>query len=533
MGVVGRVQIPTELVQHAGRWPACSWRPPAGLSVRGATVLSSAGFVLYVLALGIWAARSRGIWLDEFWTVWMSRHDIGFVRALHERWLQDTNPPYFYIAAWVFEPLTRLDLFASRLLNLIPLALSTAAFVWLGMTRAKLRPFLIVFAVLIVCSAPFVGDFGELRSYFSQLCAAGVLASVLFAVEQEARDFDRRDLGLALAALVAATTIMSMHQVSALITGAVLGVMGLAHVRAHRLRWAAALLIIAFVAGLPLVAAEFAEWSYLKTAAHDFWVTTTTPDALHILASQTLKAMLLNAAAACAGVYALTELRRRSASPLTPSFRFAAVMAIALAAASVAVIAVNAVKPLIIPRYLIMLTPYWRAALAAVAAEVILSRRWVFALFVANAAIITAYTTQDEAFTGNWNDGAQIVSDAVDACPQTIVYAVDPFQLQPPGVKPPGPDNTNTVHEWGYGYVARLYGFPVRIVHPTAVRALALSATCPTLLWAEHDYNNRLNLQDIAVRAKLPADPDSLARMKLIRTDSGFVLSLAPFKPSR
>ena len=61
--------------------------------------------------------------------------------------------------------------------------------------------------MLIVCSAFFVGDFGELRSYFSQLCAAGVLGSVLFAIEVEGRDFERRDLGLALAALAAATAI--------------------------------------------------------------------------------------------------------------------------------------------------------------------------------------------------------------------------------------------------------------------------------------------------------------------------------------
>lgn len=330
-----------------------------------------AALLIYVLAASILVAHMKGVWLDEIWSLWMSRHDIGFVRALHERWLQDTNPPYFYIAAWVFEPLTRLDLFASRLLNLIPLALSTAAFVWLGMTRAKLRPFLIVFAVLIVCSAPFVGDFGELRSYFSQLCAAGVLASVLFAVEQDGRDFERRDLGLACAALVAATAIMSLHQVSALITSAVLGVNGLAHIGARRVRWAAALLVIALLAGLPLVVAEFAELPYLKTAASRFWVTTTTMDALHILASQTIKALLLNAVAGCAGVYILTGLRQSLPQPLPSSWRFAAVMAIALAVASVAVIAVNAVKPLIIPRYLIMLTPYWRAALAAVAADVI------------------------------------------------------------------------------------------------------------------------------------------------------------------
>ena len=326
--------------------------------------------------------------------------------------------------------------------------------------------------------------------------------------------------------------VMSFHQVSALITGVMLGVLALGHFLARRRRWGIALLVIAFMAGLPLVGAEIAESPYLKTAARAFWVTTTTPDALHIVASQTIKALLLNAAAASAGVYVLTGLRR-TPRPLPPTWRFAAVMAIALVAASVAVVAVNAVKPLIVPRYLIMLTPYWRAALAAVAADVILSRRWIFALFVANAAIVTAYTTQDEANTGNWNDGAEMIADAIDACPQTLVYAVDPFELQPPGVKALNPDNEVTVHDWGYGYVGRLHGFEVQIVHPAAIRALPLSTTCPTLLWAEHDYNNRLNLPDIAARATLPTDPDSLARMKLSRTDSGFVLSLAPFTPAR
>ena len=503
-----------------------------GLSPSAAFKVAAVLFV-FVLSAAILVARMKGVWLDELWTLWMSQHDVTARQALHDRWLQDTNPPYFYIAAWLFEPLTRLDLFASRLLNLIPLVLAVGAFAWLGATRARLRPFLIVYAVLMITSALFVGDFGQLRSYFSQLCAASVLGAILFVIETEGRDFDRRDLGLAAAAFFAAVSIMSFHQVSALITGAVLGVIGLAHLRARRLRWSAVLLAVAFTAELPLIGAEIAEWPYLKSAAASFWVTTTTPEALHMLASQSIKALLLNAAAAGAGVYALTRLRQAPPGPLPQMARFVVVMSLALATASVAVLVVNALKPLIVPRYLITLTPYWGAALAAVAAEVLLSRRWLFALFIANAAIIAAYTTRDEANTGNWNDGAEIITDAIGDCPQTLVYAVDPLVLQPPGTPPPGPDNSEMVHEWGYGYVARMHGFSARIVHPDKVRALPLSTTCPTLLWAEHDYTNRLSLKDIAVRSKLPSDPDSLARMSLERTDSGFVLTLAPFTQSR
>jgi hypothetical protein len=505
---------------------------PRGISQSSALKIVAVLFV-YVLAASILVAHMKGVWLDEIWSLWMSQHDVSFSQALHQRWLQDTNPPYFYMFAWLFEPLTRLDLFASRLLNLIPLVLAVAGFLWLGVTRPKLRAFLIVYASLIICSAFFVEDFSQLRSYFSQLCMASVLASALYAVETEQGDFDGRDLGLAALILVTATAVMSFHQVSALITGAVLGFMGIAHVLAHRVRWGAVFLVIAFVAGLPLVFAEIGEIPYLRTGLPAFWVTTSTWEALHIVASQTIKALLLNAAAAGAAVYVLTGLRQAPVRPFSPPLRFTIVMAIALGAACVAVVALNAVKPLIVPRYLIMLTPYWRAALAALGAEVILSRRWIFALFIANAAIVTAYTTQDEAFTGNWEDGASIVSDAVDACPKTIVYAVDPFIMTPPGVAPPPADNTETVHEWGYAYVASNYGFQVHVIHPAALSALPLSPTCPTLLWSEHDYNNRLGLKDIARRARLPSDPGSLARMKLTRTDSGYVLSLAPFTPAR
>ncbi|HWE46158.1 MAG TPA: hypothetical protein VG407_09020 [Caulobacteraceae bacterium] len=504
----------------------------SGMSQSGALMILAVLFA-FVLAAAILVARMKGVWLDELWSLWMSQHDVGFSRALHERWLQDTNPPFFYMFAWLFEPLTRLNLFASRLLNLIPLALASGAFFWLGLTRSRLRPFLIVYAVLMACSALFVGDFGELRSYFSQLCAASVLAAALFTVETETRDLEKRDIGLAIAILFAATAIMSFHQVSALITGVVLGVTGVGHLLARRVKWGVALLAIAFVSGLPLVGAEIAAWPYLTVAAQDFWVTASTADALHIVASQTVKALLLNAAAAGAAVYVLTGLRRTPRQPMSASLRFAVVFAVALGCASIAVVVLNVVKPLIIPRYLIMLTPFWRAALAAVAAEMILSRRWVFALFIANAALITAFTTQDEAFTGNWNDGAEAIADAVDDCSQTLVYAVDPFELEAPGVKAPAPDNEIVVHDWGYGYVGRLHGFAVRIVHPSAIRSIPLSTACPTLLWAEHDYNNRLGLKDIAVRSKLPADPASLARMTLLRTDSGFVLTLAPPTPSR
>jgi hypothetical protein len=499
-----------------------------GLSTSAAFTLAAA-FLAYVLASGLVVARAKGLWLDEVWSLWMSRHDVSFAEALRQRWLEDTNPPLFYAAAWLTEPVTRLDLFAARLLNLIPLGLAVAAFGWIALTRPSTRRFAVVFAVLAAGSTAFPQFFGEHRSYFTQLCAASVLALAFYAVEIEGGDFDGRRDGL-LVGIIAAATLLAfdLHQAAALISGCVLAAMILVQLFSGRRKWAAVLFAIGVVAALPLLAGEVLQARYLAAAARDFWITTGEAEAAHTLVGANLKALLLNGVAACAAVFMLTELRGRPPGPQSASLRFAAVTASALVIASLAFLLLNMVKPIVIPRYLVTVTPYWRAVLAALAAEVILGRRWLFGLFLANAALVAAFAVEGEAFTGNWGDGARIIQDQVQACPSTLVYAVDPFRLQDGRGPPEGPASASDVHEWGYAYEARAYGFPVTIVHPAETARLPLARNCPTLLWGEHDYDNRLGLAEIARRAGLPADPASLGRMRLTRTDSGFVISVPP-----
>ncbi len=513
-----------------------------GLSM-AAAVRITVVFLLFCVACMIAIARMKGLWLDEVWSLWMSRHDLGFADAARERWLHDTNPPFFYMAAWMAEPLTRLGVFGARLLNLLPLLFLAASASYLAVTRPALRAFVLVFAVLVAASPAFLRFFGEDRSYFSQLSFAATLALGLYAIEAGGEDFDpRRDGALAAITALAVLFIFNLHQAAALIAGVVLGVAILMNWRAGRRRWAGLLFAMGLLSAIPMIVSMMVQAPYLRSVAQDFWIVTPLREAAWIMTSTLLKAVALNAAALGAAALVLTEAwraRRTGAmaeAPAPGAFGFAAVMMIGLVAACIAMLVLNAVKPLIIPRYLITLVPYGGAAVAALGARVLLSRAWVFALFIANAALVCAFVTEDEAFTGNWNDNAEVIQEQVAECPSTLVYAIDPARLNQSGVPEHTPPNAPAVHEWGYAYEGAVYGFHVVIDRPAEVKALPRARDCPTLLWGEHTYGMGLtqaSAPQIARYAHLPLDAASLAHATFTLSDSGFVLSVPAPAPPR
>ena len=73
---------------------------------------AAAGSVVLLFTVGcmIAGARSRGIWIDEIWTLWMSQHDLPLGEVIAHRWTQDVHPMFFFALNWALRPLVGDDI---------------------------------------------------------------------------------------------------------------------------------------------------------------------------------------------------------------------------------------------------------------------------------------------------------------------------------------------------------------------------------------------------------------------------------------
>src|SRR5258708_36599132 len=92
---------------------------PKSISTRQGVWLAGATLA-FCLALMVAVACLRGIWLDEIWSIWASRHDIPLRDVFEQRWLRDVHPPLFHAVNWLLEPITGLDITMRRLEELGP-----------------------------------------------------------------------------------------------------------------------------------------------------------------------------------------------------------------------------------------------------------------------------------------------------------------------------------------------------------------------------------------------------------------------------
>src|ERR1700690_771830 len=117
------------------------------------------------------AALRRGGWGDEYITTYFANPAIPFGTAWAQVWARETNPPYFYLLARLWQEITAPSLFAHRLINVVPLAFLVAWFARTALRCPAHRQFLTCLAVLAFSGAFFMRYFPEYRSYFWQYCA--------------------------------------------------------------------------------------------------------------------------------------------------------------------------------------------------------------------------------------------------------------------------------------------------------------------------------------------------------------------------
>ncbi|MDB5437914.1 MAG: hypothetical protein JWM33_341 [Caulobacteraceae bacterium] len=497
-----------------------------------------APLLLLTLAVMLFAAFRQGIWMDEIWSLWMSETGLSISRMAQERWFTDIHPPLFHFTNWLVAPLVGQDIFVRRLLNLFPLAylLSVLGFIWTR--RPEYRAFVLIFGTIVLTSRAALWYFPEHRSYFSVLCLAASLAALLYVVFRTRDDLQiRLQPRLAAAIFVTIILALNMHYISAVLLGAVLASSTLVLAYQRRWRWAGLIVGATFLAMIPLALGLYAQAPFIAKAAPGFWIRTTPIQAVKMMIGTSFHTLADNLvaglAAMSAAIVAFLDWRAgrhtdspngRIVRPGATNWWFVFALVIGLAFGSFALAAMSVIKPIIIPRYLIAMTPLIAAVVAAIGADQILSRRYFVVLFCLNAVVLLGIYATKPLTSPRWAATIDYVRAHVVACPSTTVYALDPTFV--PSNRPP---NEAGIQDWSYLMLGRRNGFKVTVLHPDRAQTPVLSTRCPTLLWGEH--MNWLKPVGYLMKSPMALQPgmhERLTKAKLFEGPSGFVIEIAP-----
>ncbi|MEW5685526.1 MAG: hypothetical protein AB1942_11460 [Pseudomonadota bacterium] len=516
-----------------------AWSGEVGWRFALTVVAALAAYILVMVAL---AARSRGIWLDEIWSLWLSQGDVPLEQVATQRWFQDVHPPVFSAINWLLDPVVGEGMFGRRMINLIWVLYFFAGAGFLAAKYPATRKFILVFAVLILANRHMALYFPEHRSYTMVLGLSATVICCLQWLFSADRDFDlRKDLGAALLTVFSVVLALNVHFVTTLILGLMLGLALLALVLEKRYRAAGLVFVAGALAGPPLLGALYAQSLYLTDATQTFWVETgplgaarkmVNVGAITVVANLVALAVALIVAAPLVLKGGLGDRLRtmRAAEPSQRAWRFVAVMVAAVIVPSLLLMAISLVRPIVVERYLLSFVAIIMAGIAALAAEQILARKWLFVLFALNAVLAFTVFVQKPLHDPRWNETAVKVKRIVDTCPGTRVYALYPTYVKPY----PAAANQPPVHWWGYQHVAEEAGFRVINLDPEKSGPIALSASCPTVLWAEHMEQRKHAAEVLDDEPFAAGAPQLQAALRAAKVDfgapkaTGFVLVIPP-----
>lgn len=459
------------------------WSKPA--SAR----FGAACLILLAMAAAPWlaaAARTRGIWLDEIWAIWLTRHDAPLGQVFAERWLYEPHPPLFSAITWLAGPLVGDDVVLRRGLNAIWIALYAATVIFVARRYPWTARFAVVFTALLAGSKFLASTFSEHRSYALAFWSSAAAVGLCYWAATLGRPLARRDAPAATALVVWTVVALNTHYFSTLITG--LALAALAGTLAWRRQWrASALLVLAgALAAIPLVTGLALSLPRLATLSPGTWVRTTPLQATRLLASASLAVVFANLAAAGALAFVAVRTLRRAppatSQPAPGACTFAGATVAAMALSVGALFAASLAKPLLVDRYLVSLAVLGAAAAAAVSADMLFARRWAMMALSANALTLLVIFSLRPLGETRWGDTAIVVGEMARRCPGTHVYAIDPSFVR---TRFTGPAEIEA-HDWGYAFVGRMYGFEVEVLKPGDGRQIRLSPACPTLIWGEH-----------------------------------------------
>ena len=477
--------------------------------------LITACAVAIILVLLAADAARRGPWLDEFWTLQLSDGHQDFRALIRDGWLRDTHPPLFNLWATFLNAIGIVSIPAARLATNLPavglMILATLHF----SRRMPEQAGFSAAMLLLTLSLPEAADaFGDYRSYFWQIAALSTLTLIARYVVLTTVDLDiRKDAGFAVIAVLATAGSIALHYIGGVFGGLLAGAIAVSAIARGHWRWAALVLATAAAASLFVVAAALLQAPNWASEFDVKWISSEGLEALAIPS-------VLVGVAICHNPVPLAGLwfmRRRWTRPESV---FIAMMAGVLIGGLAVVLAVNAFMPIMVIRYVQLVTVLTSAIMASLAAK--FTHDWrLFGLLALVSVAAVAGPLAWNGISPEWQDGAGKVAQIVAECPTTQVYATSGWTLGSAADSRTAL-RENPVFERAHGLLAGQYGYTVHFIgqHGTAQAVLG---DCPVLVLYEHSPR--------ADEPDLPAALEATglrgletARLSAIRTVNGFIL---------
>lgn len=484
-------------------------------------------FIFTIITLGVFlvAGYLRGPWIDEFWTLWMASGSRNVSEAFTERWLLDPHPPAFSWLNWLMDPYLSSDVVQRRYLNLLPAWLCVMLAVRFWHAMAQIRDFIVIFSIALLSSYPFMNGFTEYRSYFTQSCVAFALVLALYALNtpRSGKSLNRTDhLFIALAIFWS----LNLHYVSAFISGCIIGAFVAVWFMEGRRGLALAVLTGTALNAIPLVTFFLFQRQFMEELPARFWIDTDLTHAVLYLGLVGLRGAASNlplvavAAAAIVPIVLARKLNLASRSALRVyDLKFVLIMTSGGLIAALTLFLVNLHTPIIIDRYLNVLTVAACAVLAALSAPLMTAHRLLFALFILNASLVIAMTGWRYSHEQRWDATAAQLRLATEDCPALAITA----WVSEPGFPF---SNNEKVRRLAYESVASRHRLEIGFEQDGRL-ALTPSPLCGSAIWLEHvpdQYKTIRSAGDMTNFLKLPIDRKTVSRARLFRGDTGFVL---------
>jgi hypothetical protein len=496
------------------------------------------------VVVSLTAAWTRGPWVDEFWSLWLTNTDIPWRAALQERWLPDVHPPLFSAVSRLVSGVFGDDLRLRRMQNLVPLVALLAFFTYVDRFWHRSRQFVVVFAVLCFGSYFATGYFAEYRSYFTQFCLGIVFYTCGYALLCRDHVVDAAQRRIALGLIAASgLTIVNLHFVSALVILISLGAMALILLAQREYRLCLGLVAIAAVSAALLVVDFAFQGPYLlANSGGQFWIDTSWGEALQVIASSVAKGVGLNVIACLAAGFGLLRARGCSAASLTNEGLLGwiakrdrrseeIVVSIAFLIASLIALTVlfvvNFQTPIILDRYLVLCSVAIGCSVTILAKDGVFARPAAFALVLMNSALFIAISADKIIFEPRWNASAAMIAGLPMRCSGTPVEAfIFPYRNTL--------GNEQKVLEFAYRLLSIRYGFPVHITGTERRERLFRAGNCPTILWTENVPWSTLSSDNpdaavlAAARATYGVSEITSADVKRTKTGAVIILNDSP-----
>jgi hypothetical protein len=488
------------------------------------TVIAAAALGVILVIAGIDAAL-RGPWLDEFWTLELSDGRNGLPALIRDGWLRDAHPPIFNAWATLLASLGITSIPAGRLVsNLLAAGLMILAAIRLSRRTPGQSGFTAALLLLTLSLPQAMEYFAVYRSYFWQMAAIGTLALVARHVAATKADLDwRRDLDLAAIAVLATAASIGVHYIGALFGGLLAGAIAVCAFARGLRRWTVLVLATTVLSSLFILASVALQMPSWAAEFDHSWIDLPGFAALGVLASLAVAPLWLNPVP-LAGLWPRRGPRRGQNTRDASQTWFLAMVGAVLVVGVAIVLAVHAVQPIVVERYLFAV-PVLVSALLAVPAARIARDRWLFGLLALVAVVGAARPMIEGGIRPLWRENARTIATIVAGCPTTQVFAASGWAVGP-AAETRMARREDPVFERAYRSLAAPWGYPVHFIGQLGSPnggAHATPGACPVLLWYEHTPNEAEDDLPAAIEAAGLTGLEG-ARLSVTRSATGFVL---------